>query len=945
MPELSAVFVGRESEIQWLLEGFGSIPHRFAARLVTGSSGLGKTALLQEAVRRIHAVHPDALVLAGGCEEQEQVAYRAFSAVLDSLGRWFSDLPREERLQMLPRHASILSRVFPALCMLSELESETGVHILAQPEPGEARQIAFMALREFLGRIADRRPVAVFLDDMQWADEDSLRLLETLVQSPGAPPIFLSFALRTHIAGVQTAQILARLEKVPTLQTLRLRPLAMEDSLSLIRGLLQANPEFREVEPQAASRIAREAGGQPLFIYELLYHLRVVGDSPKSTLKLEDVLWSRISVLDEDFISLLELVCISFGPVRMDFAAAVLERSVGEVFRITARLRMLHLVRVSGPRPEDMIEPYHDRIRETLMEHMDAARATIWHERIVRELEALPDVNPERMASHLVCLERTRQAADFLAKAARQAVRQLAFDRAAGLWIQAIQLRFPEGSDVAPEDVEDLRAWMIDCAQALWGAGRGRDSALLLLRAAEGLKNPESLGLRRQAAERLMVSGYLDEGIEVSRGIAENLGVHLPRFARKAALSLFWSRIRVRLRGVNFVHRDERDLPPQSLLYADILASLARGLALSHHILGADCSARYLLRALDLGEPRRVLEALTLEANFAASSSVKSPYVQRILDVVEAQKDLCRDFSSDVFIHAAHGYVDYMNGDWMRARENARAAFRLWNARPGTFWERTLMRLQICWSSYYLGEMAQLSLEVPAVVREAEDRGDLFTFAGMVTGLNNTVFLNAEGFRNALARVEEVMARWSHGGYHMQHYFALLARVQAHLFAMDPASAAACIGRDERDLRRSWLLRVPSVRHEYWQFCAKTAILEALSCPAWRREKLRAAESWAKKACRSQLPWVQGTGHAILGAAAHARGDHETAVARLRQALERFQFSQMGLYAAAARLRLSVLVQGDEGQKMAQEARAFLAEQDIRREENWLSLLMPGFSG
>lgn len=945
MTELSPVFIGRETEIRWFLEEFEQNPRRMSVRLITGSSGLGKTALLQEAARQIKMAHPEALVLSGNCEERERGIYKAFDSILEMLGRWLADLSREERLQLVPRHAFALSQVFPQLAMLSELEAETGVRMLALPEPGEIRQMAFMALRELLGRISDRRPVALLIDDIQWADEDSLRLLDALTQPTVAPAMLLGLCLRTHVSGGLAAQMLARLEKMlPAMQMLRLRPLSMEASLALIRSLLQANPEFREVDPQVASRIAREAGGQPLFIYELLYHMRIVGDSPKAVLKLEDVLWSRISVLDEDFISLLELVCVSFGPLRMDQAAHVLGRTWGEVFRIAARLRLLHLVRISGPLPEDEIEPYHDRVRDTVMEHMDANRATRWHERIVQELQTRPDVAPERMASHLVCLERTRDAASFLAAAAQDAAKQLAFDRAAGLWLQAIQLRFPPEDSLSPEDVEELRAWMEECARALWGAGRGRESAQLLLRVAEGMPDG-GLELRRQAAERLMVSGYLDEGIEVSRGIAETLGVHLPRSSTKAALSLLWSRFRVRLRGLDFVRRDSRDLSPQRLLHADILASLARGLALTNHILGSDCSARYLLVALDLGEPRRVMEALTMEANFAASVSVKSPHVQRILDVVETQRKLCRDFDADLYVHAAHGYVGYMNGEWKKARENARAAFNLWSAKPGTFWERTLMRLQMCWSTFYLGEMAELAREVPSVAREAENRGDLFTLASMVSGLNNTVFLETESPENAQKRVEEVMARWSHGGYHMQHYFALLARVQAALFAIRPEQAVTWILQDEKALNRSWLLRVPSVRHEYWQFRGKTALMQALaSSGPERREKLRKTEYWIKKLWKSRLPWVEGTGYALAGAVAHARGDADTAAVRLRQALERFHLAEMGLYAAAVRLRLADLVQGDEGARLAETARAFLQEQRLRQEENWLSLLVPGFS-
>lgn len=559
-------------------------------------------------------------------------------------------------------------------------------------------------------------------------------------------------------------------------------------------------------------------------------------------------------------------------------------------------------------------------------------------------LETQPEVNPERIASHLVCLERTHQSANYLAQAAQNAAHQLAFDRAAGLWIQALHLRISTEGVFEPHEIEEIRSWMIACAHAMWGAGRGRDSALMLLRASEGM-GTNGLDLRRQAAERLMVSGYLDEGIEVSRKIAQTLGVNLPKSATVAALSLLWSRIRVRLRGFDFVPQEEQTLSHQSLLHADILASLSRGLALTNHILGANCSARYLLIALSLGEPRRVMEAMTLEANFAAAVSVNSSYVRRILDVVETQKDLCRDFSAEVFVHAAHGYVDYMSGEWARARENAQMAFQFWSHQTGTFWERTLMRLLMCWSTFYLGDIQRLAREIPAVIREANDRGDLLTLASMVSGLNNTAFLETQGSQEALARVEDVMSRWSHTGYHMQHYFALLAHVQAHLFAMDSAAAAACIRKDERDLKRSWLLRVPSVRHEYWHFCGKAAILEALSMPigSQREAKLREAEDWANKAVQSPLTWVQGTGYALFGAIAHARGNSKT-VAYLRQALNRFQVTQMGLYAAAVRLRLANLVKGDEGQQLANMARDFFASQGLRSEENWLSLLVPGFS-
>ena len=87
MSELSTVFIGRETEIQCFLEIFNNNPRTFQALLVTASSGLGKTALLQEVARKIHTTWPEAVVLFGGCEEQEPFVYKAFAGVLNDLSR------------------------------------------------------------------------------------------------------------------------------------------------------------------------------------------------------------------------------------------------------------------------------------------------------------------------------------------------------------------------------------------------------------------------------------------------------------------------------------------------------------------------------------------------------------------------------------------------------------------------------------------------------------------------------------------------------------------------------------------------------------------------------------------------------------------------------------------------------------------------------------------
>src|SRR5512137_2000835 len=98
-----------------------------------------------------------AIVLAGRCYEREYVPYKAVDGIIDVLARHLQRLPREEVAALVPRRASLLLRVFPAL-------------------------------RELFGLLCERRPVLVIVDDMQWADEDSLALLAELVRPPDAPP-------------------------------------------------------------------------------------------------------------------------------------------------------------------------------------------------------------------------------------------------------------------------------------------------------------------------------------------------------------------------------------------------------------------------------------------------------------------------------------------------------------------------------------------------------------------------------------------------------------------------------------------------------------------------------------------------------------------------------------------------------------------------------------
>src|SRR5207344_2384366 len=97
-----------------------------------------------------------------------------------------------------------LVRVFPVLSSVAALEQRAQERAVAG-EPQELRRRAFMALRSLLGAVADDRPLVVHVDDLQWADVDSVALLEQLLHAPGAPALLFLGSFRSEAIGTSAA--------------------------------------------------------------------------------------------------------------------------------------------------------------------------------------------------------------------------------------------------------------------------------------------------------------------------------------------------------------------------------------------------------------------------------------------------------------------------------------------------------------------------------------------------------------------------------------------------------------------------------------------------------------------------------------------------------------------------------------------------------------------
>jgi hypothetical protein len=934
-----APLIGRARHLAALEAAFHACRQGRAIRLyVHGRSGVGKTALVQRFLDGL-TERGAAVVLPGRCYEQESVPYKALDSLVDSLSRYLEALPLPEAQALLPRDIGALARVFP---VLHRLEAVAGAPVRggAVSDPQEIRRRGLAALRELLGRLADRRPLVLFIDDLQWGDLDSAALLLDLLRQPDPPPLLFLGCYRSEDAASN-----------PCLQALLE---AREPSEGVERGELAveplAPPERRELalallasrDPAAQARadaIARESGGNPFFLHELVHYLGAgvaqAGGGPEGDVTLHDVLWSRVRRLPEGARRLLEVVAVAGRPLRPEDAC----RAAGVAAEQGVALACLRAGRLLRGvwRPESPeVETYHDRVRETVVTRLVPSALREHHRRLALVLEASRRSDPEVLAVHFQEAGEPGRAGAYYALAAEQAAEALAFDRAAKLYRLALELQAPRG-------VEECRL-RTGLADALANAGRGAESAREYLRAAETAGAAEALDLRRHAALQLLSSGHVDDGLATLRAVLGAVGMRRPETPWRALWSLAWQRLRLRWRGLGFRRRDVRQVEAGELRRLETCRSAAVGLSMVDPLQGAYFQTRYLLLALRTGEPQHLVQALAMEG---AHASIGGCFSRRrtdeLLGAAETLAQLLARPYPAALVALAKGIADALEGRWRSARalcDQAEGIFR--THCTGVMWELSTAHRFALWPLMFLGEVAEIGRRLPALIKEARERNDLYAVTNLSLVVRTFVRLADDEPERARRELRQVMDEWSQQGFHVQHMNRLIDEVQIGLYQGEGGAAWEQATCHWPALARSHLLRVQQVRIFLLHLRARAA-LAAATARAEPGPLLHAAERDARRLRRERIAWAEALAQLVRAGVAMGRRDVCGARQLLEDAAGRLETAGLHLHAAAARRRLGERVGGSEGRRLVEQAEAWMRGQHVRRPDRMTVLLAPGF--
>jgi DNA-binding CsgD family transcriptional regulator len=241
--------LGRAGELRALdaaLDWVGSREAGFV--LVGGEPGIGKSRLLDELARR--AGPRGHLVLTGRAAEFEREL--PFAVWIDALDAHLGTLHRDRLQRLGVERVEDLAGIFPAL-------GDSG-----QATVADDRFRAHRAVRELLDGLAATRGLVLILDDLHWADEASLELLEALVRRPPERAVLIAGG---HRPAAELDPLRAALDRAPRSLPLEVGPLSRDDAEQLVPAELPV-PERVEVLSQA--------GGNPFYLEQLA---RVPGSS------------------------------------------------------------------------------------------------------------------------------------------------------------------------------------------------------------------------------------------------------------------------------------------------------------------------------------------------------------------------------------------------------------------------------------------------------------------------------------------------------------------------------------------------------------------------------------------------------------------------------------------------------------------------------------------
>ena len=440
-------FVGRERESAELDAGLSDASvGRGRLFLISGEPGIGKSRLSTEVANLAVANHMTVLI--GHCSEQaEAVPYLPFVEILescvdrasspDAVSKLVGD-EAPELARLLPKLRRILPEIPPPL----------------ELPPSSARRNLFNCFFDFIGRLSKQRPTLLILEDLHWAEESTLAMLNHLVHRLSDLPVLLVGTYRHADLDLSGGfkKTLEDLLRDRLAHPITLKGLSRDQAAEMLASLSGKTPPAAVV-----SEIYRQTAGNPFFLEELFLHLKEedrLFDSAgefRAELKIGEieaprsvrlVVGLRLARLSERTREILAAAAVIGRTFAFDLLEASIAGDSEGLLECVEEAEKAGLIVSSDEKPQ--FEFSHELIRQAVLGGISSGRRQRFHLDVAGAMERMYSQSVEEhsaeLAHHYRLGGNVGKAILYLLPAAKQSFKRSAYQEAISLAASALKL-------------------------------------------------------------------------------------------------------------------------------------------------------------------------------------------------------------------------------------------------------------------------------------------------------------------------------------------------------------------------------------------------------------------------------------------------------------------------------------------------------------------------
>jgi signal transduction histidine kinase/CheY-like chemotaxis protein/type II secretory pathway predicted ATPase ExeA len=517
LPAMVLPLLGRDDELNWLREEWNAAQRRDSRVIVVrGGTGSGKTRLSRALIDEVIAKGGNTLLAA--CHAWDPRPFSAIREIVEGYAKINRDLSHDERSRANAALRALAGDLAPLLKVLSPSLAALFADAAPVPQSSDAQHIFVEGLAEFLAKvIRTSSPVVLFIDDVQWLDSSSRRVLRRALDrltdahalsilavrgEPGASPEVDRF-----LDGLSREEVILR--RLDEKQTIR---------------LVQAYLGVAELDAELVKSVVQLSDGSPLSTLEVLRMMLDEGLLQPS--------WGTWK-FDRDAVAQMQLPQNTIGVLRHriesldDMTKTTL--SAAAVIGMTFPDRLLHLVcnleeghtvaALAEARRAMLVEPnrhgthrfVHDSIREVLIKRLTDLEQRECHQAAAEAMDRLGGfVDGETLGDQASSVQMIRISSPRVGEGhvqpSSQRIDSDAYYRLASHYARGIPGRTPRRAYDSNVEAGLLAFHTFDNERALlffaWAAEAGKF-----------LQEPMSPGLAFTIGEAKLRTGALDESL------------------------------------------------------------------------------------------------------------------------------------------------------------------------------------------------------------------------------------------------------------------------------------------------------------------------------------------------------------------------------------------------------------------------------------------------